>query len=302
MTQRTLSPLWVVIGLMAACGSERGPGQASLGANQPDAGQGRHADGAGANALPTAVDNPGAIAGSTGTASMLDAGSAGDAGLVRDAAVSCDHILRAIVRDFRESHPDFENRAFINDVAFPGIVKNELGADQKPVYASSGPTRETTGPKEFAEWYHDVLGVNAPFDVEIPLTKDGTGKYVYDNFAFFPIDGKGPSERNDAAGKPRNFHFTTEIHTQFDYRGGEVFAFVGDDDVWVFINGKLAIDLGGLHRTLRQSVDLNAAAAKLGITPGKRYSMDIFHAERMATESNFHLETTIDCLIPVVLL
>ena len=65
---------------------------------------------------------------------------------------------------------------------------------------------------------------------------------------------------------------------------------------------KLAIDLGGLHRALRQSVDLDASAAKLGIARGQRYDMDIFHAERMAVESNFRIETTIDCLIPAELL
>jgi fibro-slime domain-containing protein len=235
--------------------------------------------------------------------SDLDASSYTDAYTVSEAdAGSCGTVLHATIRDFRASHADFENRAFISDVALPGIVKDELGADRKPVYAATGATRETTGPSEFAQWYNDVPGVNMTFSVDIALSKDASGKYVYDSQAFFPIDDKGPNEATDTAGKPHNYHFTTEIHTRFDYRGGEVFTFLGDDDVWVFINHKLAIDLGGLHRSLRQSVDLDAATAKLGITRGQRYDMDIFHAERMATESNFRIETTIDCLIPSVLL
>jgi fibro-slime domain-containing protein len=272
--------------------AERGDGSADQGEDGADDGL----DAAGASRSEDAATPP---------ELFRDAGGArdqGDAGpfALPDAA-GCGNTLHATVRDFRAAHADFENPAFASQVALPGIVKDELGPDDKPVYASAGATRETTGPKEFAEWYHDVPGVNSTFMLDITLIKSGAS-YVYDSAAFFPLDGKGVHESNDGAGNPHNYHFTTEIHTQFEYKGGELFTFVGDDDVWVFINKKLAIDLGGLHRALRQSVDLDASAAKLGITRGQRYDMDIFHAERMAVESNFRIETTIDCLIPVELL
>ena len=43
----------------------------------------------------------------------------------------------------------------------------------------------------------------------------------------------------------------------------------------------------------------NAYAAELGITRGNTYRMDIFHAERHTTASNFRVETTIECFIVV---
>jgi fibro-slime domain-containing protein len=38
---------------------------------------------------------------------------------------------------------------------------------------------------------------------------------------------------------------------------GEQFTFIGDDDVWIFINGRLATDLGGLHTEVGGVIDLD---------------------------------------------
>ena len=221
---------------------------------------------------------------------QVSSGSGGKGGAVvgGDAGMACDKSLKLVVRDFTEMHPDFE--AF-NGNGLDGIVEEDLGADHKPVYASDGPTEFTTGPDEFADWYHDVSGVNQRFEVDIQFMQRGGGVYVYDDSEFFPIDGRGfGNGPNDS----HNYLFTTEAHTLFTYLGSEVFTFRGDDDLWVFINGKLAVDLGGLHAPLEESVDFDAAADRLGIEIGKTYPMDIFHAERHTVQSNFRIETTID--------
>jgi fibro-slime domain-containing protein len=59
-------------------------------------------------------------------------------------------------------------------------------------------------------------------------------------------------------GKLHNFFFTTEIHTSFQYQGGETFSFTGDDDVWVFI------DIGGVHPAENASVRLDSLSLTKG--------------------------------------
>lgn len=214
----------------------------------------------------------------------------------------CERALRVVVRDFRSGekdgqpkHPDFEGSKVVFD---PGIVSPMLGSDQKPIYA--GGTQGTTTTKEnFDQWYRDVPGINMTFEKTIPLTADPTraGVWVYDSDEFYPL---GNDEGWGNQYLDHNQDFTTEIHVRFPYKGGEVFTFRGDDDLFLYVNGRLMIDLGGVHDALTGTVDMDARAAELGLQVGQTYRMDIFHAERHCCKSRFHLETTLSCINNII--
>jgi fibro-slime domain-containing protein len=229
---------------------------------------------------------PGLVAGAiAGTSLMIPVQSASAASIT----------VTATIRDFSSAHADFQQGIGALE---PGIVLSALGVDGKPVYnaalkGTTGASSVTTnGTANFNQWYNGTPGINHTFTTSLVATETapGSGVFSYTNGSYFPLsstDGFGHE------GNGSNFHFTTEINTQFTYQGGETFSFTGDDDVWVFINGILAIDLGGVHGPASDSVSLDSAAAALGISTGGVYDLDIFHAERQTTGSNFNFTTSI---------
>ena len=216
--------------------------------------------------------------------------------------------VSTVFRDFLGSdlpggHPDFQRGPPYR--LSTGLVEPTLGPDGVPVFAPDGPG-DIASAESFSTWYRDSeYSVTVPG--ELVLTKTQAGTFELDDSTFFPLDGACPAPaaegqhcgrtgmgeeptRTANDGLQHNFHFTTAVRTFFEYRGNEQLNFRGDDDVWVFINGRLAVDVGGVHAAESGSVTLDPpTAADLGLVPGGIYEIAVFHAERQTVASNFRL-------------
>lgn len=208
-----------------------------------------------------------------------------------DAPLPKPPVLHTTIRDFHKTQTDFE-LPHAGDRIDAAMVEPILGPDRTPVYAGMPTTPSTPSGKEgFDVWYHDVPGVNqtTQYDLQLKEEPGKPGSYFFEDRKFFPID----LQLFGNEGNLHNYHFTLETHTAFFYRGGEVFTFAGDDDVWVFIADRLVIDLGGTHSIRTASVRLDELKAKLGLVVGEKYALDLFFAERHTISSHFIVHTTI---------
>lgn len=193
--------------------------------------------------------------------------------------------VEVTVRDFSDTHPDFQN--FYSGLE-QGLVATPLDADGKPVFVGAPNQGAINSQATFSQWYRDVPGVNQKTTKTLLVeeTEPGSGIFRYENLAFFLID----DELMGNEGRNHNFHYTMEWHGFFTYRGGEVFNFLGDDDIYLFVNGNLVVDIGGVHTEEVGSVDIDT----LGLTIGEVYPFDLFYAERFTDESHLTFETSIE--------
>lgn len=212
--------------------------------------------------------------------------------LLASTASAASTTLTGTVRDFipgplvpGSTNPDFES-------GIGGVISGMVGSTltgSAPTPVSFGAPGYITSAASFAEWY----GPAAPsmsYSITLSETFPGSGIFTYTNGAFFPIDTLLLGDY--CCG--HNYHFTYQIAATFGYipGAGQTFDFSGDDDVWVFFDKKLGIDLGGVHGAAFQSVNMDTLFG-----PGKaagNYAFDFFFAERHTTGSNLTISTSLN--------
>jgi fibro-slime domain-containing protein len=174
-------------------------------------------------------------------------------------------------------HEDFNIQSCLT---IPGLLLNTLAADGRPVRNNAVSPGDCI--IDFTSWYHDssytaTVIINHPFTL-------AAGKFSYESGTADPggaarlIDGLGFGNE----GRAHNSLFTLHLHSRFTYLGTEpTLDYLGDDDFWVYMNKKLALDQGGRHSCQGGSITLSSSvAAGLGLTVNGQFDFDFFIAER----------------------
>ena len=222
------------------------------------------------------------------------------------------------------THPNFNQSRWVCEAQTmgatveSGLSTGQAGDDAFPG-DNRGPVLLKSMPAElarcfepmdrFSDWYQDRdPDVNRTYLISMTFDRGDDGFYRYRNEKFFPLDN-GAAYAKARAGIPdpfghlqwgtkdevdlsqHNYGFTMELHGRFKYESGkgQVINVKGDDDVWIFVNDRIALDLGGMHPAQSGSVDLDA----LGLTSGQTYDLDFFFAERSVASSKLHIETNL---------
>ncbi|WP_284616464.1 fibro-slime domain-containing protein [Aquabacterium humicola] len=213
-------------------------------------------------------------------AALLCAGS-----IAAQAAIT----LTGTVRDFAADGVNFEG-SIIGLV--PGLVSPTLAGPSPTLTAFGSTLISSAGAGGFPLWYTKAAD-SMPLALTLTEKAGSPGIYEYTDLSFFPIDGLLLN-----TGVPgTNFHFTYQIAATFDYAPGtgQTFSFTGDDDVWVYFDKIIGIDLGGVHGAASSTVSLDTLFG-FG-TPGAKaagtYSFDFFFAERHTSASTLHIETSL---------
>jgi fibro-slime domain-containing protein len=139
-----------------------------------------------------------------------------------------------------------------------------------------------TSADSFSSWFTDVPGVNT--SAAFPITLTNTN-------GVWSVDGDLLTQhvKEPGAGNNKVYSYTFELETNFVYHpeANQYIRAGADDCMWVYVNNKLVIDLGGNHDYAEQYFEMSRLQ---GLQAGTRYPVKVFYAERTKGGSRFKLE------------
>ena len=124
-----------------------------------------------------------------------------------------------------------------------------------------------------------------------PVFQSGTERQIQPTSSSYEYRWISKEGTTNSLNGGRNQHFCFESHAKFKFKRGLKFSIIGDDDIWVYFDNKLAIDLGGTHLATPGFADLDKFMPNAEV--GSTYDLDIFFCDRRTTMSNMHIKTNI---------
>jgi fibro-slime domain-containing protein len=194
------------------------------------------------------------------------------------AAVSAAHAAGSVSASYwtlTSSNPDVGGP--ITGVV-TGLVKSTLGPDGLPVESSPGTFSDVNGLGELL-WWTPQAGLVLP----------GT-TYSYPSTVTLPFDITSNFFPNGPSGSDGgSVGFTSAIleGTFNTPSGGSVtFNLASDDDAWVFLNGNLVVDNGGIHAVA------TAPTVVTGLAPGVN-TVEVFYADRHVVQAGLYFDANV---------
>lgn len=130
----------------------------------------------------------------------------------------------------------------------------------------------------------------------LPILEEMGDSYTHTDTPYYLDDGVDTLTEGKDSYVKRDFNYALDGHAKFVYNADEeqYFTFEGDDDVYLYVNGHLVLDLGGAHGIASETIRLNDYAAAIGLEDGGIYDFDFYYMERHGYGANMRIETNIE--------
>ncbi len=209
---------------------------------------------------------------------------------------------------------EWANCNYPNQEIEQGLVEYELDSNHLPVAkggqltSNRGVVGSSNSDTNFTRWFNEVDGKSKSYLGTIKLDYRSEGsEFSFNKKDFYPLDDVEYDKSEPGNSDGHNHLFTMNFAAPFTalLSGNETFEITADDDTFVFVNDKLAIDMGGIHEAtparfvVQENGEIYAGVSNeelaytgINLTRGSDSTIRIFHADRNSTESTFDVKFT----------